>query len=72
MSAKRKMPDAPKRIAGAAGHGRSESKEFLAGMLRKGRYEPGDFERSEPEDDEADRFISSTAPRTGSQRDYPR
>jgi hypothetical protein len=47
MSAKRRVPDAPKRIAGTAGHGRSESKEHLAGMLRKARYEPGHFDRSE-------------------------
>lgn len=72
MSAKRRMPDAPKRIAGAAGHGRSESKEYLAGMLRKARYEPGHFDSPEPEDDEADSVISSTSQRAGSQRDYPR
>jgi hypothetical protein len=72
MSAKRKMPDAPKRIAGVASHGRAESKEYLAGMLRKARYEPGHYDRSEPEEDDADSVISSVSHRTGSQRDYPR
>jgi hypothetical protein len=41
MSAKRRMPDSPKRIGDAADHGRSESKEYVAGMLRKARYETG-------------------------------
>jgi hypothetical protein len=72
MSAKRKMPDAPKRIAGAAGHGRSESKEYLAGMLRKARYETGHFDRSEPEEDDADSVTSSTSQRVGSRNGYPR
>jgi len=72
MSAKRRMPDAPKRIAGIAGHGRSESKEYLTGMLRKALYETGHFDRSELEEDDADSVISSTSQGTGSQSDYPR
>jgi hypothetical protein len=72
MSAKRKMPDAPKRIAGAADHRRSESKEYLAGMLRKARYEPGHFDRSESEEDDADSVISGASQRAGSRSDYPR
>jgi hypothetical protein len=71
MSAKRKMPDAPKRIAGAAGRGRSESKEYLAGMLRKARYEIGFVEGSEPEEDDADSGISSASQRAGSRNGYP-
>jgi hypothetical protein len=72
MSAKRRMPDSPKRIGDAADHGRSESKEYLAGMLRKARYETGNLDGSEPEEDDADSAMPSRSQRDGSGRDYPR
>jgi hypothetical protein len=72
MSAKRRMPDSPKRIGDAADHGRSESKEYVAGMLRKARYETGHFDGSEPEEDDADTVTASRSQRDGSERDYRR
>jgi hypothetical protein len=66
MSAKRRMPDSPKRIGDSADRGRSESKEYLAGMLREARYETGSFDTSAPEEDGED-VMPSRAQRAGSQ-----
>jgi ribose 5-phosphate isomerase B len=46
------MPDSPKRIGIAADHGGFESKEYLAGMLRKARYAVIDFGDSQPKPDD--------------------
>ncbi len=68
MSAKRRVPDSPKRIGDAAENGRSESKEYLAGMLRKARYETDHSDGSKPEEDDGETGIAERSQRAGSQR----
>jgi len=56
------MPDSPKRIGIAADHGGFESKAYLAGMLRKARYEVVDFGDSQPKpDDDYPDFVAPLA-----------
>jgi ribose 5-phosphate isomerase B len=52
MNASNLLPEVPKRIGIAAGHGGYELKEYLAGKLREDGHEVIDFGGGRPKEDE--------------------